>query len=147
MELFAIQQGNMLWEKTITFAEASSWKAGRVLAAKMKKNDFIDWERVIVAVEGDEIAGYCTLTEKDELSDAYHFTPFIGFAFVDEKYRGHRVSEKMIECACGCAKELGYQKVFIMSGEQGLYEKYGFRKLGDYKTIYGSTDQLFSKGL
>ena len=25
----------------------------------------------------------------------------------------------------------------------GLYEKYGFRKIGDFKTIYGWTDQLF----
>ena len=24
-----------------------------------------------------------------------------------------------------------------------LYEKYGFKKLGDYKTIFGSIDQLF----
>ena len=53
----------------------------------------------------------------------------------------------MIEQACYYAKELGYSKVFIMSGEQGLYEKYGFKKLGDYKTVYGTTDQLFSKEL
>lgn len=53
----------------------------------------------------------------------------------------------MIEQACCYAKELGYSKVFIMSGEQGLYEKYGFKKLGDYKTVYGTTDQLFSKEL
>lgn len=30
-----------------------------------------------------------------------------------------------------------------MSGEIGLYEKYGFIKLGDYKTVYGSIEQLF----
>ena len=51
----------------------------------------------------------------------------------------------MIEYACDYAKELGYPKMYIMSGEQGLYEKYGFRKLGDYVTIYGTTDQLFQK--
>lgn len=27
---------------------------------------------------------------------------------------------------------------YILSGEIGLYEKYGFVKIGDYKTIYGS---------
>ena len=37
---------------------------------------------------------------------------------------------------------LGYQKLYIMSGETGFYEKYGFVKLGDYETIYGDTDQL-----
>ena len=34
-----------------------------------------------------------------------------------------------------------------MSGEVGMYEKYSFTKVGDYKTIYGSVDQLFSKTL
>ena len=43
------------------------------------------------------------------------------------------------------ARELGYEKVYILSGEIGLYEKYGFEKLGDYKTIFGSIDQLFVK--
>ena len=35
------------------------------------------------------------------------------------------------------------KKYIIMSGEIGLYEKYGFVKLGDYETIYDSIDQLF----
>lgn len=40
-------------------------------------------------------------------------------------------------------KELEYEKIYIMSGEIGLYEKYGFIKLGNYETIYGTIDQLF----
>jgi ribosomal protein S18 acetylase RimI-like enzyme len=34
-----------------------------------------------------------------------------------------------------------------MSGEIGLYEKYGFTKMGKYKTIYDSIDQLFYKDI
>lgn len=34
-----------------------------------------------------------------------------------------------------------------MSGEIGLYEKYGFEKLGDHETVYGTADQLFVKAL
>jgi N-acetylglutamate synthase-like GNAT family acetyltransferase len=52
---------------------------------------------------------------------------------------------RLLDQAIGYAKGLGYRKLFIMSGEQGLYEKYGFEKIGDYKTIYGTTDQLFAK--
>lgn len=101
MEILAIKQGHPLWDQTMAFAETCSWKAGAFLAARMKKNDFKDWERVIVAVEGNRIAGYCTLAEKDELPDGYEFTPFIGFVFVSEQDRGHRVSEKMAACAWG----------------------------------------------
>ena len=81
----------------------------------------------------------------DELPEEYKFTPFIGFVFVDEPYRGKRLSELMIQSAILYARELGYEKIYIMSGEIGLYEKYGFEKLGDYETIYGSIDQLFVK--
>lgn len=49
----------------------------------------------------------------------------------------------MIQSIISYAKELGYEKVYIMSGEIGLYEKYGFVKLGDYETIYGYMEQLF----
>lgn len=75
------------------------------------------------------------------------YTPFIGFVFVDERSRGERVSERMINAASDYARSIGYEKIYIMSGEQGLYEKYGFVKIGDFKTIYGTEDQLFQKGL
>lgn len=79
------------------------------------------------------------------MATEYEFTPFIGFIFVSEQHRGKRISELMIQRAALYAHTLGHQKIYIMSGEIGLYEKYGFEKLGNYKTIYGSTDQLFVK--
>jgi predicted N-acetyltransferase YhbS len=147
LEFRAIQKGDPLWDTTIAFAAGCSWRAGAALAAKMRANDFLPWERVFIAVEDGQIAGYCTLTEKDELPPEYGFSPFIGFVFVDERHRGQRLSEKLIGQTLRYAGTLGCQKVYIMSGEQGLYEKYGFRKLGDYRTIYGSTDQLFCMDL
>ena len=45
------------------------------------------------------------------------------------------------------ARTVGHKTIYIMSGEQGMYEKYGFEKVGDFKTIYGSVDQLFQKHL
>ena len=143
MNILLISQEHPLWEKTAEFAQNCSWKAGRFLAEKMRKNDFRDWERVIIAADHEQIAGFCTLTEKDELPDDATFSPFIGFVFVDEQYRGNRLSGQMIRAALGYAKEIGYPSVYIVSGEQGLYEKYGFEKIGDYETIYGTTEQLF----
>lgn len=67
--------------------------------------------------------------------------------FVDEIYRGNRLSEKLINCACDLALKQGFSRMYIMSGEIGLYEKYGFTKMGKYKTIYDSIDQLFYKDI
>lgn len=134
-----------LWNKTISFAENCSWRAGAVLARKMRENNFAENERVIIALENDDIAGFCTFANKDELPPEYDFTPFISFMFVDEKYRGHRLSGKLIDAACGIAKDQGFSIIYVMSGEVGLYEKYGFEKIGYYATIYGTTDQLFQR--
>ena len=139
--------GHPLWEQTIAFAENSSWKAGPYLANMMRNNGFLPWERVVAAWEDGRVIGYCTFTEKDELPEKYGYSPFIGFVFVEEGSRGRRISEKMISCASEYAKTLGYKAVYLMSGEKGLYEKYGFEKLGDFETIWGTVDQLFQKKL
>lgn len=135
--------GHRLWDETIALAANCSWRTGPYLAEKMADNDFAGWERVFAVCVDGEVAGFCTLSEKDELPPEYEFTPFIGFVFVDEKYRGKRLSERMINAAASYAHGLGYDKVYVMSGEVGLYEKYGFTGLGYYQTIYGRVDRLF----
>lgn len=132
-----------LWNETLLLAANCSWKAGPVLAERMRSRAFHGWEQVFAACVGGRVAGFCTLAEKDELPQDNALTPFIGFVFVDEPHRGKRLSQRLIQSATAYARELGFESVYLMSGEIGLYEKYGFRKLGDYETIYGGTDQLF----
>lgn len=139
--------GHELWNRVINYAESCSWGAGRVLAGKMRENDFEANERVIAALHGGDIAAFCTFSNKDELPPEYDFSPFVGFVFVDEKYRGRRLSERLVGATCDIAREQGFRAVYLMSGEIGLYEKYGFRKIGDYGTIYGSVEQLFAREL
>lgn len=145
MKIYEIAYEHSLWQETIEFAENCSWKAGKFLATLMKENRFLDRERVFVACVEEKIVGYCTFAQKDELPEKYDFSPFIGFVFVDEKYRGNRISEQMINSVIAYAVKLGFEKVYIMSGEHGLYEKYGFEKIGDFETIYNTVDQLFVK--
>ena len=116
-------------------------------AKKMEANDFESNERVLAALHDDEVAAFCTFTNRDEMPKEYGFGPFIGFLFAAEKYRGNRLSEQMVNAACNEAKEQGFSVIYLMSGKVGLYEKYSFTKVGDYITIYGSVDQLFSKAL
>ena len=142
IEIFAMTRGHEYWGKTIALAEKCPWKAGPHLAQKMRENDFAEWERVFAAVEEGRVAGFCTLAEKDRLPAQYEFSPFIGFVFVDEAYRGKRLSEQIIDAASSYARSLGYKKIYVLSGERGLYEKFGFEKIGCFPTI-GTTEQLF----
>lgn len=142
-DIYLMTAEHTYWEETISFAENCPWKAGPFLAEKMRESKFKPWERVCAACVNGRLAGFSTFTEKDELSEQYDITKFIGFVYVEEQYRGRRLSERMIQSIISYARELGYEEVYIMSGEIELYEKYGFVKLGDYETIYGSIDQLF----
>lgn len=144
-EIYIMSKGHERWNETMIYANQCLWKAGPHLAKAMEDNEFANDERVIVACIDGNIAGYCTFTHKDELPEIYDFSPFIGFMFVDEIYRGNRLSEHMINVVCSYAKKQGYLKMHIMSSERGLYEKYGFKKIGDYETVYGSIDQLFER--
>ena len=142
MEIYAMTNTHDKWVDTAAFAEKCSWGAGKYLAELMRGGSFSEWERVFAAFENGRPVGFCTLTEKDELAPKYPYTPLIGFVFVDEAFRGKRISEKMIKTVLEYAKGIGYDKVYIMSGEKGLYEKYGFSPMGEYETIYGNYEQL-----
>ena len=142
MEIYTMTDTHEKWECAAAFAGKCSWGAGKYLAELMRGGSFRDWERVFAAFENGRPVGFCTLTEKDELAPKYPYTPLIGFVFVDEAFRGKRISEKMIKTVLEYAKGIGYDKVYIMSGEKGLYEKYGFSPMGEYETIYGNYEQL-----
>jgi predicted GNAT family N-acyltransferase len=101
----------------------------------MENNAFSGWEKVFAALDGDNIAGYCTLAQNDCISNV-EYTPYIGFIFVGEQYRGKRLSEKMILFAMDYSKKLNFNNVYIVSDHINLYEKYGFAKI-DEKEVNG----------
>lgn len=119
-----------LWEKTAAYARACSWGAGKGLADRMQERRFLPWERVFAALDGANIAGFCTFSKDDCIPDV-PYTPYIGYVFVGEDYRGRRLSGELIRCALRYAKELGFPKVYLVSDHEGLYEKYGFVKVDE----------------
>ncbi|MGI4832180.1 MAG: GNAT family N-acetyltransferase [Janthinobacterium lividum] len=142
MQIEALTSDNARWQSVAEYAQQCSWKAGLSLANLMREHRFSEWERVFVAHQGDAIAGYCTLAKTDGLP-AVDYTPFIGFVFVGEAYRGHRISEMLIRFALDYARTLNFQTVYVASREEGLYEKYGFELLAKQKNESGQEDQIF----
>lgn len=140
-----INAAHPAWENVAAYADGCSWRAGAYLAQLMRENRFAAWERVFAAFDGETQVGFCTLTAKDEMPETSVYTPFIGFVFVDEAYRGRHISGQLISAACAYAKTLGYEKVYLTSDEQGLYEKYGFVKNGEVENIWHEMTQLFAK--
>ena len=96
MEIVKIENKTFLKEKLIDFAENCSWEAGKHLAFILKENNFLEWEAVFAAVEDGEIIGFCTFLETDYYPEN-RYSPWISSIFVDEKFRGNKISFRLIE--------------------------------------------------
>lgn len=144
MEVIRLEYNNDNWDKTINFAENSSWIAGKHLAGMMRDNRFTEWETVFIAKDNDDIYGYCTFLKEDYYPEN-RYSPWISSIFVDEKARGKRVSHQMIEYVIKYAKESGFSKVYIPSDMEGFYEKCGFRPIDTLKNYGGDIDTIFMR--
>ena len=142
MNFRAITSSDVLWNRVRDYAAECSWRAGKALANDMDNNAFVDWERVVVAFDDDNICGYCTVTKTDCIPDV-SYTPYIGFLFVDEAYRGSRLSQRLIQHAMTYLKEVGFDKVYLVSDHENLYEKYGFRVVERKIAPWGAEEKIY----
>lgn len=67
--------------------------------------------------------------------------------FVSEDYRGHRISEKLIDFANKYAQENGFDRTYIPSEHTDLYEKFGYCYLKDIVNYGNGTDRMYVKEL
>ena len=146
MILKAITASDEMWNKVKSYAYNCSWKAGKSLAKAMMNNDFKDWERVIVAFDNNEICGYCTVAKTDCIPNLI-YTPYIGYLFVGEECRGNRLSQKLIVYSMKYLKSIGFDKVYLVSDHENLYEKYGFKVIDRKMSPWGSEEKIYIQEL
>jgi Acetyltransferases len=144
MEIKQIFPNDELWQKLIVYGKNCSWKAGLYFAKQMEDNIFTEWERVFVAIDDNNIAGYCTFVKNDCIPDV-KYTPYISCIFVGEQYRGQRLSEKMILSVIEYAKKIKFNEVYIVSNHINLYEKYGFTKIDEKKDYWNNDEKIYRK--
>lgn len=135
-----------LWDEVKRYAAACSWRAGKSLAQEMKNHAFSDWERVFVLHENGNIYGYCTVAKKDCIPDLT-YTPYIGYLFVDEKKRGHRMGQKLILAAMDYLRNVGFHEVYLVSDHENLYEKYGFSVICRAAAPWGAVEKIYHQSL
>ena len=135
-----------LWDEVKTYPAACSWPAGKSLAQEMQNHAFSDWERVFVLHENGNIYGYCTVAKKDCIPDLT-YTPYIGYLFVDEKKRGHRMGQKLILAAMDYLRNVGFHEVYLVSDHENLYEKYGFSVICRAAAPWGAVEKIYHQSL
>lgn len=145
LEIRKVDKDTDLAGKLICFVENFSWEEvkGHILW-KLRTWEFTDWETVFVAMADGQIVGMASIMKTDyyPLPEIY---PWISCVFVAEEYRGHRISERLIDFANAYAKKAGFIRTYIPSEHIGLYEKYGYRYLKDIVNFGNGTDRLYVK--
>lgn len=145
-DVVKVEHGSGLWIRLSDYAEQCSWIAGKHFAEMLRENRFQEWEAAFAALVNGEIVGYCTLLETDYYPEN-RYSPWISTIFVDEKSRGNRISQALIEAAIACARANGFSKVYIPSDIVGFYEKYGFEKVDELVNYGGDIDSIFAKDI
>ena len=146
-EIKKVDRDTELADELIRFVENFSWEEVKEHTLQVLRNwEFCEWETMFVALIDNQIVGMASIAKTDyyPLPDIY---PWVSSIFVTEEYRGHRISERLIEAANQYAKSLGFTETYIPSEHIGLYEKYGYRYVKDTVNYGNGIDRLYVKQL
>ena len=122
------------------------WPAGQFLYTALKEKRFHglygEKARLLMLADGSKLVSFCTYAEKDDIPDTA-LTPWMGFVYTAPDYRGRRLMGKLICRVKELARDDGYETVYISTGEEGLYEKYGAEYLTSMKDRRNTDSRVY----
>ena len=113
-------------------------------------------------LKGGKVIGWTGLHEKDAVSGKVYgwegsiqkeevtsdgLSPWITPLVVRPDERGNRYGRLLLEQARKEAGRLGFQLVYLTTGEIGYYEKYGFREVGLTAFTWGRPTKVYEAGV
>ena len=147
VEIVKVEEESELEEELLSFVEGCSWEDCKEhIAYMIRDRVFTDWETMFAAIVDGRIVGMASIMKTDyyPLPEIY---PWISSVFVQEDMRGQRISGHLIEYANNYARKLGFDKTYIPSEHEGLYEKYGYTYVKDIVNYGNGIDHLFVKNI
>ena len=147
IELQKVDKGTPLADDLLNFVKNFSWPGVKEHTVRVLENwEFKEWETPFVAIVNGQIVGMVTIMKSDYYPLPEIF-PWISTLFVSEKYRGNRISGKLIEFANQYAKSIGFNNTYIPTEHIGLYEKFGYHYVKDIVNYGNGIDRLYVKEL
>ena len=147
IELQKVNKGTPLANDLLNFVKNFSWLDVKEHMVRVLENwKFEEWETPFVAMKNGRIIGMVTIMKSDYYPLPEIF-PWISTLFVNEEYRGNRISERLIDFVNQYAKDIGFDKTYIPTEYVGLYEKYGYHYVKDIVNYGNGIDRLYVKEL
>ena len=143
-ELFCTENKDY-WIKQIG---KSDWSAGQFLYQLLSENRLKELcgetTRVFMLTDGNHLVAFCALEELDDVRDT-ELSPWIGFVYTFPQYRGHRYMGSLLDAAYDAAKKDGVKEIYISTGENGLYEKYGYSFYQMMTDMHGEDSRVYRR--
>lgn len=102
--------------------------------------------KVLLLIDGNDLISFCTLADWDDVQPTA-MSPWIGFVYTLEKYRGNRYSQLLVDKGCKIAKQAKAEFVYISTKHVGLYERYGFEYYRTQKDVADEDTRIYRKKL
>ncbi|MGL5676257.1 MAG: GNAT family N-acetyltransferase [Cellulosilyticaceae bacterium] len=142
-DIIAFQERVDLQDKLVQYLKSCSWSSAQLLARFLVNNEFfVEGDCAYFLMDGENVVSFLTLAHQDCIDDKT-MTPWIGFVYTDESYRGKRYSETLIKYALGKAKAEGHTQVYLATDHIGLYEKYGFEYLETKIDVFNEACRVY----
>lgn len=90
----------------------------------------------------EQMIGCAGLIPNDFIS-RMDLAPWLCALFVDENYRGKKLSQLLIEQAKKDTRKLGYPTLYLCTDHNGFYEKLGFTYIGDGFHPWGEQSRIY----
>ncbi len=138
IKIIDILENGEIRKKLIQFAKNCSWQStGSYLAELVNDYNLEEKETVFVAVENGEVVGFaaflqeCVADVKKSDTDIEKMNAWLDFLFVDEAYRGQKISTKLIEKIFEYCKRNHFNRLYLLTeSHEAMYQKYGFKNIG-----------------
>ena len=73
--------------------------------------------------------------------------PWACALYVEERLRGHAYGRLLLDRAAEDARRAGFGKLYLSTDHAGLYEKWGFRYLGQGYHPWGAESRIYERTL
>lgn len=102
--------------------------------------------RFYLLIKDETIIGCYGLIINDFIS-RHDLFPWLACLFIEENHRGSSLGKILLDHGAQEAKRCGFSSVYLTTGHDGYYEKYGWKRIEDGYEPGGAKTRIYEKKL